>query len=930
MNKAMRKLFALVLSLALVLTGLGWLGSSNVYAAVGDTELTVKLVDAESGDPVSGITMNLISNDPTGVDKTFDEPSDDTGLTSYEIANDDLWVEEGAEDCYYWIEAPEDCEYTCDPVKVEFREANFDLYVATVGGQDYSADNPPQIALTKKQAPVEYTITFDAQNGSDPTTATTTGGKLAALPEDPEKQGVAFVAWYDAAEGGNEVTTDTTFTADTTVYAQWVDPTAPYDANDYTYGEYSLSTATNQETNALYPGNDHSYMLPGTKWVVTGFSRRGAAKFKANNTDLVIPAKDTDGKTVQGVGNNAFNASTSSTNPVIKESGKKVTSVVFPTGIMTKENIDEINTKWALYLGKHGPLTEVGDFYIGYRAFSNNDISELVIPEGTILVDMNAFTANKLLTKVTFPSTLAVIASQAFGQCNQLREVMFPTETDIRLSIRTMSFFQNVLNTSQEVIPLPKDTLQVQGGSTSAFRPNSPSDGKVKFTIRGKESTLAQTDTYHEITYLEASAQVEAKEATCTEDGNAAGYKCLACGKIFSDEALTQEIENGIIPATGHTEGTAEEVKTEPTYDAAGKVESVVKCTVCGDVLNRETKETIPSLKDQADTAIAAAAVAEAATEGKTGEDLANAAAAWAEAAQDAVKAAKSAYDAAVAEYGEDSDQANAADKVLSDAQGDLSKAQQAAAEAFEEAAKTSDLRDEAVVLMAELAELVDKNLYTKSSCDAFDKAYAEFKEMVDSTATTSRDVREKRAAVTKAFNDLVLRTSIAPAKITGLTAKNYTGKAITQNPVVTLDGKQLEAKDYKVSYKNNVNGGTATVIITGGGDDYTGTATATFKINPIEQKMTVKAATKTVKAKKARKKAQKVSALTVKNAQGAVAYKKAGGSKKLTVNAKTGKITVKKKTKKGTYKVKVTVAAKGNANYKAASQTVQVTVKVK
>ena len=93
---------------------------------------------------------------------------------------------------------------------------------------------------------------------------------------------------------------------------------------------------------------------------------------------------------------------------------------------------------------------------------------------------------------------------------------------------------------------------------------------------------------------------------------------------------------------------------------------------------------------------------------------------------------------------------------------------------------------------------------------------------------------------------------------------------------------------------------------------------------------MTVKAATKTLKAKKLKKKAQIVSAITVVR-QGVVpTYRKLSGSAKLTVNAKTGKITVKKKTKKGTYRIKVRVTSATNVNYKAAYKDVTVTVKVK
>ena len=70
--------------------------------------------------------------------------------------------------------------------------------------------------------------------------------------------------------------------------------------------------------------------------------------------------------------------------------------------------------------------------------------------------------------------------------------------------------------------------------------------------------------------------------------------------------------------------------------------------------------------------------------------------------------------------------------------------------------------------------------------------------------------------------------------------------------------------------------------------------------------------------------------AITVKNAQGKVTYKKASGSGKITVNAKNGKFTVKKGLNKGTYKVKVNVKAAGNKTFLAGSKTTTVTIIVK
>ena len=68
----------------------------------------------------------------------------------------------------------------------------------------------------------EFTVTFDG-NGGTPSvdSMTTTGQKLASLPSASRISSYRFDGWYTAANGGTEITTSTTFSADTTVYAHW-------------------------------------------------------------------------------------------------------------------------------------------------------------------------------------------------------------------------------------------------------------------------------------------------------------------------------------------------------------------------------------------------------------------------------------------------------------------------------------------------------------------------------------------------------------------------------------------------------------------------------------------------------------------------------------------------------------------------------------
>ncbi|MDE5562607.1 MAG: InlB B-repeat-containing protein [Clostridiales bacterium] len=70
----------------------------------------------------------------------------------------------------------------------------------------------------------KYTITFVYGEGTGtPATAQTTNGKLSTLPTPTAPNGKKFDAWYDAATGGTKVTTATTFTKNSSIYARYTD-----------------------------------------------------------------------------------------------------------------------------------------------------------------------------------------------------------------------------------------------------------------------------------------------------------------------------------------------------------------------------------------------------------------------------------------------------------------------------------------------------------------------------------------------------------------------------------------------------------------------------------------------------------------------------------------------------------------------------------
>lgn len=232
-----------------------------------------------------------------------------------------------------------------------------------------------------------------------------------------------------------------------------------WEAADFTYGEWAID-----KNDMVCPSNDTEAYLKTTVWVVTGLSDSGKAKLE-NNKDLVIPAKDSDGKKVQGVGKEAF-----------KKMG--LTSVQFPENVKTAND-----TNW------DSSVKERGDFFIGNLAFQGNDLKEVTLPEGVFYVATNGFTRNPNLKEVTFPSTIKLIGNSAFAAC-AIEKLNFSENTDFPLAIDNVAFFSNKIKS----VWLPDKTEKV---TNMAFRNNTGvENGIVHLYIPKTKGNYVDNNTY--------------------------------------------------------------------------------------------------------------------------------------------------------------------------------------------------------------------------------------------------------------------------------------------------------------------------------------------------------------------------------------------------------------------------------------------------
>lgn len=112
-------------------------------------------------------------------------------------------------------------------------------------------------------AEIGYVITFNANGGACDTESARTDldGKIATLPE-ASRDGYTFRGWFTAASGGEKVSVDKVYSADTTLYAQWEKiPEPPYT------GKYSYEIFTDDSDHGALDVD--RYATEGEKVTIT-------------------------------------------------------------------------------------------------------------------------------------------------------------------------------------------------------------------------------------------------------------------------------------------------------------------------------------------------------------------------------------------------------------------------------------------------------------------------------------------------------------------------------------------------------------------------------------------------------------------------------------------------------------------------------------
>ena len=243
-------------------------------------------------------------------------------------------------------------------------------------------------------------------------------------------------------------------------------------------------------------------------------------------TNITIP------NSVTSIENYAFRSCSSLTSITIPDSVTSIGKLAFYscdslTSITISNSVTSIEERAFAYCSRLTSITIPDSVTsIGEAAFAGcSSLTSITIPDSVTSIGEYAFQSCSRLTSITIPDSVTSIGAYAFSDCWDLTSITIP---DSVTTIGESAF--NACSSLQTISLSCKSSLK-----------------KSDF---GGQANLVSYTNQHILT------KTEAKDATCTEDGNKAYWTCEHCGKYFlSDDANPEtakavELSETVIPAS--------------------------------------------------------------------------------------------------------------------------------------------------------------------------------------------------------------------------------------------------------------------------------------------------------------------------------------------------------------------------------------------
>ena len=145
----------------------------------------------------------------------------------------------------------------------------------------------PASSSTKITTPAFYTVNFDANGGtvSSSTGTTNAEGKLTSLPL-PIRSGYRFDGWFTEVNGGTQVTIETVFSNDETIYAHWTQngSSSIITTPSVSLNKPNLPTDSKTDINGKVDNGGNANVIIPDKTVTNTIKKAQDAAKKAGNT----------------------------------------------------------------------------------------------------------------------------------------------------------------------------------------------------------------------------------------------------------------------------------------------------------------------------------------------------------------------------------------------------------------------------------------------------------------------------------------------------------------------------------------------------------------------------------------------------------------------------------------------------------------------
>ena len=262
---------------------------------------------------------------------------------------------------------------------------------------------------------------------------------------------------------------------------------------------------------------------------------------------------------VTSIGNSAFRNCTGLTSITIPESVTSIGDSAFRncTGLTSITISDRV--------------TSIGN----YVFWGCSNLTSIVIPDSVTSIGELAFSDCSSLTSITIPDSVTSIGYAAFSDCSSLKIISLSCKSTLKKSdfgdqADLVSYTSHTLKKTEAKAATCTENGNKEYWTCEHCKKYFLSDDSNPETAKAVEQSETVIPASHKLT------KVEAKDATCAEDGNKEYWTCEHCKKYFlSDDtnpetATAVEQSETIIPALKHKNATTRDAVepngTKPGY----------------------------------------------------------------------------------------------------------------------------------------------------------------------------------------------------------------------------------------------------------------------------------------------------------------------------------------------------------------------------